>query len=102
MQTPETGAALAEARGWLAANDGGSAAELLRAAAAGWASIGRPLDQARALSRLGRAQAGAEPWQQAMRLIQSLAEQIDDPELRASFLNSQLAQEIEQGNQGKQ
>ncbi len=105
MQTPETRAALAEGRGMLAAAaaravDGtGPAAEHWRAAAASWAAIGRPLDQARALCGLALSvkPADPEPLQQAARLIQALAEQIDDPALRASFLDTQLVQNIRQG-----
>ena len=89
IQTSETHAALAEARGLLALAEGapGPGAAHLRDAAAGWAATSRPLDQARALSSLGRAQPAPELFQQAMAIIRALAEQIDDSELRASFLS---------------
>jgi DNA-binding SARP family transcriptional activator len=97
LDTPETRAALAETRGLLGLAEGApeAAAEQLQAAVAGWAAIDRPLDQARALSRLGRAQAAAEPFRQAMTIIAALAEQIDEPGLKASFLDSGLARDIQ-------
>ncbi len=57
----ETEAALSEARGMLDLSEKEPirAVEQLRQAAAGWQALGRPYDQARALTDLGRALARA-------------------------------------------
>jgi DNA-binding CsgD family transcriptional regulator/RecA/RadA recombinase len=102
LGTGECRAALAEARAclWLAEGRTHAATERFRQAAAGWETIGRRYDQARALASLGRALAVAgEPTGaraacgQARDIVESLAAQLDEG-LRASFLASPLVQEI--------
>jgi tetratricopeptide (TPR) repeat protein len=101
--SPETAAALSEARGALALSekDPLRPVEQLRRAAAGWQALGRPYDQARTLTDLGRALAlaGDAPqaraaYDQALSLVESLAAQLDAGELKAAFLNSPLVQEL--------
>jgi tetratricopeptide (TPR) repeat protein len=97
--TPTTAACLPEGKGWLAlaeANVAVSAASF-RQAAAKWQELGHPYDQARALSGLGQAliQTGDRDGaklvsERAADLISALAMQLDDPELKSSFLNSPL------------
>ena len=101
IRSPETAAALSETRGALALGEGilGPAAESFRRAADGWEALGRPYDQARALGELGRslALAGAAAdaraaLAQAQGLAEALAAQLDDPDMKAAFLNSPLVQ----------
>ena len=103
-QTVEAGAALAEGKATLEAEkDPAAAGEGFRQAAAGWESIGRPYDQARALAGQGQALAVAGEelaaravWNQALELCDALAAQLD-AEDRAAFLASPLVSAIRQG-----
>jgi hypothetical protein len=101
--SPETAAALSEARGTLALSEGApdQAVEPFQCAAAGWQALGRPYDQARTLSDLGRAlalagdaDAAQAAREQALSLVESLAAQLDAAELQAAFLDSPLVQEL--------
>ncbi|HET9224293.1 MAG TPA: BTAD domain-containing putative transcriptional regulator [Roseiflexaceae bacterium] len=94
FRSPETAAALAEARGAPALAGGAwpDAIEQFRHAAACWEAITRPYDQARALGDLGRAlQAAGRPdaaqrvFDQALGIYEALARQLEDRELRRSF-----------------
>ena len=100
--TPETDACLSEGRGSLALAKGHhqEAVECFRNAVARWADIGRPYDHARALSGLGRALLGIDDptaadaaFVQALDLYDALAVQLEDVELKQSFLNSQPVRE---------
>jgi pimeloyl-ACP methyl ester carboxylesterase/tetratricopeptide (TPR) repeat protein len=100
---PETAAALSEARGMLALSEKEPlrALEQLRHAAADWQALGRPYDQARTLTDLGRvlilagdAGEARTALDQALSLVESLAAQLDAAELKAAFLNSPLLQEL--------
>ncbi len=99
----ETAAAVSEARGMLALSEKEPlrAVEQLRQAASGWQTLGRPYDQTRTLTDLGRALALAgdasearAALDQAQSLVESLAAQLDAAELKAVFLNSPLVQEL--------
>jgi tetratricopeptide (TPR) repeat protein len=99
----ETDACLSEGRGSLALAEGDhqEAVGLFRHAVARWDEIGRPYDQARALSGLGRALDGLEDpkaagaaFGQALDLYDSLAAQLEDVELKQSFLNSQPVRQV--------
>ena len=103
----EATAALEEARGYLsrASGDHHHAVEHFQAACEGWGSLGRPYDQARALGYLGHALAASaqldkatEAYNEGLAVIGSLADQLEDPELKESFLNSQLVREIQEAN----
>jgi len=102
FRSQETRAALAEGRGAVALAEGNTpeAIERFRESAAEWKALGRPYDQARALTGLGRAWANAgnavsayAVLDQASNILDSLATQLDDPELRQSFLNSSLVRD---------
>ncbi|MBI1881061.1 MAG: hypothetical protein HYR94_23015, partial [Chloroflexi bacterium] len=74
------------------------ALEPLRQAVSLWQTLGRPYDQIRALNGLGQALSQTEnsreaqaTFAEAQRLIKSLVAQLEDAELKASFLNSPLA-----------
>jgi limonene-1,2-epoxide hydrolase len=61
-----------------------------------WQKLGRPYDEARALTRLGQAlvitdevEAAREAFDDASRLLDALTDQLDD-DLKASFLESEL------------
>ena len=102
----EAEAAVYESRGILALAENerpGKAAEHFRRAAHWWQELGRPLDRARVLNDLGRAllQAGEpdeaqEVLELATDLIEALSAQLDDAELRGSFLESPLVGEIQE------
>jgi tetratricopeptide (TPR) repeat protein len=103
IRSPETVAALSEARGALALSEAAPerAVDTLRRAVDCWQAMGRPYDQARALSDLGRALAlsGDAPqaraaFDQALSLIEILATQLENPEVKAAFLDSPLVQEL--------
>jgi DNA-binding CsgD family transcriptional regulator len=102
-QTAEAAAALAESLGCLAEKTAPqAAAQHFRTAAQGWETLGRPHDQARALSSLGSALAalGDKPEArqaraQALRLYDELASQLD-PESQAAFLNTPDQQALRQ------
>jgi tetratricopeptide (TPR) repeat protein len=95
FRSPETAAALAEARGALAlaGRVWSDAIEQFRHAAAGWEQITRPYDQARTFGDLGRAlhaagrpDAAREAFDQALGIYEALARQLEDRKLRRAFL----------------
>jgi tetratricopeptide (TPR) repeat protein len=103
LNLPRTKAALAEARGYLALAKGrpDQASEHFREAVKIWEEIERPYDQARALNGLGRAlmpagdlKGASEAYDQAMGIVESLADQLEDEELKGSFLSSHLVRQI--------
>ncbi|MEE8121724.1 MAG: tetratricopeptide repeat protein, partial [Anaerolineales bacterium] len=66
-----------------------------------WEEIERPYDQTRALNGLGRAlmlagdlKEADKAYEQAMGIVETLADQLTDPELRETFLSSQLVLQI--------
>jgi hypothetical protein len=68
-----------------------------------WQTLGRPYDQIRALNGLGQALRQVEnsreaqaTFAEAHRLIMSLVAQLEDAELKTSFLNSPLVQGIQE------
>jgi tetratricopeptide (TPR) repeat protein len=100
---PETKASLAEGKGVLALAEGqhAHAVDYFQNAQVNWGSVGRPYDQARALRELGRAQttvkdveAAKNNYTRAGELIDSLASQLIDSEIRESFLASELVENI--------
>ncbi len=105
-QTPLTAAYRLEGQGWihLAGDSAAEAAEAFAQAAAGWQTVGHPYDQARALGGLSQALSGKGDNQgartaaeQALALVEALAAQLPEPELKDSFLNSPLLREIRSG-----
>jgi len=98
FHSPESAAAMAEARGLeaLRNNQATAAVEQFRQAAAHWDNLNRPFDQARVLDDLGQAlrqtketgQAEAA-FKQARDIREALAAQLEDTELKASFLNTE-------------
>jgi DNA-binding SARP family transcriptional activator len=99
-----TAAALSEGRGSVALRDGDAlgAAEYLHQAAAQWQAVDRPYDQARALTDLGRAllELGSvdeahAALDRALGLVELLAAQLEDANMRTAFLSSPLLQELE-------
>lgn len=101
--TPATAACHLEGQGWLslAEADVSRAAVSFEQAIVRWQDLDHPYDHARALSGLGRALAQAgdrdgakSASEKAMGLADSLAAQLEDPGLKASFLDSVLLQEI--------
>jgi hypothetical protein len=97
-----TVAGLCEAQGVaLLPNTPHKAIEPLYQAVSLWQTLGRPYDQIRALSVLGQALSRTENSQEAQatfaeahRLIESLAAQLEDADLKTSFLNSPLVYQI--------
>jgi tetratricopeptide (TPR) repeat protein len=103
IRSPETAAALSEARGALTLSKGSpdEAVESFRRAADIWQAVNRPYDQVRALADLGRCLALAGDAAEAraaldlaLSLVESLAAQLDATELKAAFLSSSLVQEL--------
>ncbi len=103
VSNPETEAAFHEGRGIiaLAEENPTQAVESFKYAVARWQALNRPYDQLRALRGLGHAleQSGDRrqariALDEALHLVEILATQLDDPTLKASFLNSPLVQEI--------
>ncbi len=103
LGSPVTAAALSEGRGLvsLGERDALRAVEYLQRAAAQWQALGRPYDQARALGDLGRACIEAGDAVQAsasialaLSLVETLAAQLEDPVLKATFLDSPLSQKL--------
>jgi transcriptional regulator with XRE-family HTH domain/tetratricopeptide (TPR) repeat protein len=101
--SPETEAAYHEGQGiiTLAEDNPTQAVESFRSAVAGWQALSRPYDQLRALHGLSYALGQSDDLQQAriarnqaLHLVEMLATQLNDPTLKASFLNSPLVQEI--------
>lgn len=97
-----TAAALREAQGVAFLRDKPQQAiEPLRQAVSLWQTLGRPYDRIRALNSLGQALSQTENSREAQaafveahRLINSLVAQLEEAELKASFLNSPLVLEI--------
>jgi tetratricopeptide (TPR) repeat protein len=103
LDLPVTKGALSEARGCLAfaKERPDQASEHFREAVKIWELVERPYDQARALNGLGRAlipaddlKGASKAYEQAMGIVESLADQLEDQELRESFLSSQLVEQI--------
>ncbi len=103
LDLPVTKGALSEARGCLALakERPDQASEHFREAVKIWELVERPYDQARALNGLGRAlipagdlKEASKAYEQAMGIVESLADQLEDQELRESFLSSQLVRQI--------
>jgi tetratricopeptide (TPR) repeat protein len=101
--TPETDACLSEGRSSVALTEGDhrGAVGFLQHAVARWHEIGRPYDQARALSSLGRAldgiqdpKAAGAAFDQALDLYDALAAQLEELDLKQSFLNSHAVREV--------
>jgi hypothetical protein len=99
----ETEAAYHEGQGIIALAEDNpiQAVEPFRSAVAGWQALSRPYDQLRALHGLSYALGQSDDLQQAwiardqaLHLVEMLATQLNDPTLKASFLNSLLVQEI--------
>jgi DNA-binding SARP family transcriptional activator/tRNA A-37 threonylcarbamoyl transferase component Bud32 len=97
--SPVTDACLREGRGSVALAEGDhqEAVECFRNSVARWEEMGRPYDQARALSGLGRAQLGiddaeaaAAAFDQALDIYDALASQLEDVDLKRSFMNSRV------------
>jgi tetratricopeptide (TPR) repeat protein/DNA-binding SARP family transcriptional activator len=96
-------AILSEGRGSVALAEGNNlhAVEGFQQAVAGWKAVGRTYDQARALKGLGQALAQTDAigdartaFDQALAIVETLAAQLEDPRLRASFLDSPLVREV--------
>lgn len=103
FNTQATTACLREGRGWLSLveGNGGETAVAFQQAAARWQALDHPYDMARTLHGLGQALAQSGDrrsahvaWEQAIEVINRLAAQLDDHELRVVFLNSLLVREI--------
>jgi hypothetical protein len=101
--TPVTAACLLEGKGWLALAEGkGTKATAAFEGAVGrWQKLGQPYDQLRALSGLSQILRQTEDWgrlklalEQAEALINVLAAQLEELELKSSFLDSPLVREI--------
>ncbi len=108
LNFPKMEAALAEGRGYLGLAEGDAklSAKHFRKAVEIWEALGRPYDLVRALGGLGRALVMADDpkaallvFDHAMQQIQALADQLEDKEMRNSFLSSQLVDEIRQGRE---
>ena len=103
LNLPRTKAALAEARGCLAlAKDlPDQASEHFHEAVKIWEEIERPYDQLRAfagsgeaLMRIDEKERAAQVLDQAMGIVTMLADQLEDEELKGSFLSSHLVRQI--------
>ena len=100
LGTLVTGVHLSEGRGSVALAEGNYslAVEQFRQAVAGWKELSRPYDQARALKYLGQALVQSDEardvFKQAYAIVETLAAQLDDAELKDSFLNSPLVREL--------
>jgi predicted ATPase len=101
--SPETAAALSEGEAVVALSQKRvpEATSQFQQAASIWHSMGRPLDEARALAGLGRALVQARrsaeaqaAYDRALSLVESLANQLEDEASKSSFLNSALVQSI--------
>lgn len=106
FRTQESSAALAEARSIEALrNDKATVAvEQFQRAAAHWGNLSHPYDQTRALSYLGQTLLQTDDTRQAqvafiqaLGIIETLAGQLEDTELKSSFLNLSLVKEIREG-----
>jgi tetratricopeptide (TPR) repeat protein len=103
LDLPMSKAALAEAQGCLALakKSPDQASAHFREAVETWEEIERPYDRARALNGLGRAlmladdlKEASKAYEQAIGIVETLADQLTDPELRETFLSSQLVRQI--------
>jgi DNA-binding SARP family transcriptional activator len=99
LHSTQCGASLAEAQAFalLAEGNAAQAVDCFVQAAAGWADIPRPYDQARSLASLGEAfhrmgdpETARNAFRQALAILHTLASQLADDELRHSFLSSSL------------
>lgn len=99
----QTAASLSEARGHvaLAANDFLRATESLHEALDRWTAQSRPYDQIRTFNSLSRAllesgndAAAHDACDHAISIVDALAAQLDDEEMKTSFLHSSLVREI--------
>ena len=99
-------ACLSEGQGYLVLTKAkpDEAVKAFRQAVAGWETVERLYAQMRALSGLGQAltqfgetEEAKRVFDQALGVVHSLAAQLDDPELKASFLNSALVTDIQTG-----
>lgn len=100
LGTLETGAALTEGRGVILLAEGvvPRAMEHFQVAVSSWEALGRPYDLLRALFGLGRVRADLGDDDEARRvleraaeIIERLAVQLEDPELRRCFLEAMVA-----------
>ena len=108
----ESEAAAHEGRGVLALADEEpplTAAAHFRRAAQGWQEMGWPYNQARALHALaqsllqgGEQKEAQEVLAQAWELVEALAAQLDDADLKTAFLNSPLATGIQEARRQPQ
>jgi DNA-binding SARP family transcriptional activator/pimeloyl-ACP methyl ester carboxylesterase/Flp pilus assembly protein TadD len=105
-RTQAIAACCLEGQGWLTLAESESArvSTYFERAAVRWQDLGHPYDQARALTGLGQAltqadnEAGARAvLGQAQAFVDSLAAQLEDPLLKASFQMSALVQKIRYG-----
>jgi DNA-binding SARP family transcriptional activator/predicted ATPase len=103
FSTLTTAACLLEGKGWVALSelDATEAAAAFKQAVTRWQELGHPFDQSRTLSGLGQALAQMGDRNgvhltlaQADELINVLAAQLDDHELKSAFLDSPLVKEI--------
>ena len=101
---PETAACVNEARGHVALldKDFHRALESLREALEQWTAQDRPYDQVRVLNRLssallesGDAASARENCIQALKIVEALVDQLDNDEMKTSFLNSALVRELQ-------
>ncbi len=99
----EAAASIAEAKGYIASHgtDSSQTVSYFQAAYEAWKTLGRPYDQARVLGYLGDAFAdnnepteSQDSYKTAIEIIDSLAGQLEDPEMKQSFRKSQMVSEI--------
>jgi tetratricopeptide (TPR) repeat protein len=102
--TIATAASLGEGRGVVALREGEAlrAVEYFQQAADQWQALGRPYDQARTLTDLGLAllQSGSAAEAHAaldgaLGLVEALAAQLEDADMKAAFLASPVVQELQ-------
>jgi class 3 adenylate cyclase/tetratricopeptide (TPR) repeat protein/ribosomal protein L40E len=102
---PMIAAALSEANGFVALSKkkGIQAVDCFLDAVGRWEALGLPYDQARALEGLGRAhalakdmEAASSAYDQAYEIIEMLAAQLGDDDLKESFMTSLLVEEVQQ------
>jgi predicted ATPase/pimeloyl-ACP methyl ester carboxylesterase/DNA-binding SARP family transcriptional activator/tRNA A-37 threonylcarbamoyl transferase component Bud32 len=101
--SPETAAALSEGEAVVALRQKKvpEAIRQFQEAASAWQALGRPLDEARAQTSLGRALVQARrtaeaqtAFDRALSLVELLANQLEDEDSKSSFLNSALVQNM--------
>jgi Flp pilus assembly protein TadD len=107
LHSHESRASLAEARGLDAMWNKKSAAaiEHFQHAVSEWEKVNRTYDQARALNLLGQAllrmgdtHQAHSVFERARSVIDMLAAQLEDAELRLSFMRTEMVQEIRTGH----